>query len=290
MTAAVHGNLEAALAGTPVVKKAPLGGRSAWEAAQDGPLTAQGQGGGRRSISNQVGQRGPSAAGAFTGFELAELRRLVEAESKDKSRLRFAEFEVVLHRLMCLDDSAASRVMAEELFTRFDKDRNGAVGWPELLSGLAALSRGSALDRLELAFDIFDTDGDGFISITELRRCLGALAQPPVDWGRVNTLCDEVMYYADTNVDGRLSWAEFRTSTACEAVLGWIEALSSAMSARLARGAQVPREVELPQRTGGWGSVKGGDFVATGEAKMYGRKYGTPGAGLSMFRIPHRNV
>ena len=64
-------------------------------------------------------------------------------------------------------DSLLSR-----LFAFFDRDHNGFVDSRELLSGLSILCTGDHTDRIKAAFDMYDYDGNGVISLDEMTRYL----------------------------------------------------------------------------------------------------------------------
>lgn len=58
------------------------------------------------------------------------------------------------------------------LFDLFDVDRNGVVDFQELLSGLSILCGGTRDDKVLAAFELFDLNGDGFISQPEMEQYL----------------------------------------------------------------------------------------------------------------------
>ena len=58
--------------------------------------------------------------------------------------------------------------MADELFDIFDSDGNGFVDFTELSSGLSVLCGGNRDDKVWAAFNLFDTDRDGYISEDEM--------------------------------------------------------------------------------------------------------------------------
>ena len=47
---------------------------------------------------------------------------------------------------------------------------NGVVDFTELASGLSVLCGGSRDDKVRAAFDLYDLNGDGFISLDEVRN------------------------------------------------------------------------------------------------------------------------
>ena len=55
------------------------------------------------------------------------------------------------------------------LYDIFDSDKNGAVDFTELSSGLSVLCSGDLVDKAEAAFKLYDYNGDGVISMEEMR-------------------------------------------------------------------------------------------------------------------------
>lgn len=66
-------------------------------------------------------------------------------------------------------------VLAERLFTAFDKDRNGRIDCDEFLGGLALCLRGSTEERGQIVFDMFNLDGTEGVSISEITIMLKSL-------------------------------------------------------------------------------------------------------------------
>ncbi len=58
----------------------------------------------------------------------------------------------------------------ERLFAIFDRDGNGVVDSRELLAGLSIMSKGDGAERIRAAFDMFDENGDGVISLQVCSR------------------------------------------------------------------------------------------------------------------------
>ena len=58
--------------------------------------------------------------------------------------------------------------MCDNLFALFDTDGNGYVDFNELASGLSILCGGSSHDKVRAAFNLYDINKDGFISLEEM--------------------------------------------------------------------------------------------------------------------------
>ena len=113
--------------------------------------------------------------------------------------------------------------MCDNLFALFDTDGNGYVDFNELASGLSILCGGTSHDKVRAAFNLYDINKDGFISLEEmvtylssifkvmyasnekLEKSIGASAE---DLAIVTA--KEAFETADLNHDGRLSFSEFK--------------------------------------------------------------------------------
>lgn len=174
----------------------------------------------------------------FDRMEATTLKAAFRRESR-RGRLQRSDFEAVMRRVMGVSGGAESRGLMDALFSALDSDGNGSLDWSEFYCGLVMLCRGTMEERLEVAFHMFDSNGNGFIEEHELRRLLIRLAGP---WsrGKVEDVLAQCMR-ADWNHDRRLSWGEFKRSALAGGVLEWLE--------------QTRREFEsrLQQATGGHG-------------------------------------
>merc|ERR1712037_177418 len=100
-------------------------------------------------------------------------------------------------------------VMREELKEKIDEidiERNGKVSFSEFV----ALMRETITDihdekRLQEAFTIFDSDGNGEIDIAELGTMMRRLGQE-LETDQIK----EMIKAADLDRDGKISWDEFR--------------------------------------------------------------------------------
>jgi len=114
------------------------------------------------------------------------------------------------------------------IFGLFDRDNNGMVDMMELICGISILCGGSEEEKIHAIFNIFDENGDSYISMDEMFKFLssvfrvvltpqvkGALSAAGVqvvsaeDVAALTAL--ECFKQADLNHDGKLSLSEFKS-------------------------------------------------------------------------------
>jgi len=157
----------------------------------------------------------------FDRLDLAALKRAFRSESR-YGRLSKADFEGVLQRMTGFSYAAGNGAVADALFAAMDTDNSGSLDWGEVYSGMAILCQGSVNERLEVAFSMFDANGNGYIEESELRRLLLRVAGVRHRNG-VESLVQQIMRDADWTRDRRLSWSEFSRSAMASGMLEWME-------------------------------------------------------------------
>jgi len=162
-------------------------------------------------------------AGARVQDVLAEAQEHAD-EDGDLSREAFRRvFNKYLKR-DSRESFAAGTALLDQLFGLFDADGNHIVDSAELAAGLTVLCGGPVNSKAQAAFELFDADGDGFISLEEMTDYLhsvfrvmlhvdadAAAALP--DGASVLDLAASTAHAAfvdcDLNHDGQLSVQEF---------------------------------------------------------------------------------
>uniref|UniRef100_H0V0L4 Calaxin n=1 Tax=Cavia porcellus TaxID=10141 RepID=H0V0L4_CAVPO len=120
--------------------------------------------------------------------------------------------------LFCLPLSSSSLV-----FRGFDKDNDGSINVTEWVNGLSLFLRGSLEEKMKYCFDVFDLNGDGFISKEEMFHMLknSLLKQPSEedpDEG-IKDLVEITLKKMDYDHDGKLSFADYEKAVREEALL-----------------------------------------------------------------------
>jgi predicted ferric reductase/Ca2+-binding EF-hand superfamily protein len=103
--------------------------------------------------------------------------------------------------------------LARRVLVSLDLNRDGVLSRDEFIAGVKKLVFGSDKEKLEFAFRMHDHDGDGFIDRLELLRMITMSLGESDLTTRESTppekLTHALLTTADTNGDGRISFAEF---------------------------------------------------------------------------------
>lgn len=104
----------------------------------------------------------------------------------------------------------AENPLASRVMDMFDEDRGGTVDFSEFVNGLARFSgRGDVEKRLRFAFDVYDLDGDGYISNRELFTMLRVMSGEHLKPQQLQQVVDRTIRDLDRDGDGRLSFEEW---------------------------------------------------------------------------------
>ena len=75
---------------------------------------------------------------------------------------------------------------------------------------MSALTSDAKLDeKQKIAFQIYDMNGDGFISNGDLFKCLKMLVGENLTDIQIQQLADKTLIAADKDMDGKISYEEF---------------------------------------------------------------------------------
>jgi len=120
------------------------------------------------------------------------------------------------------EDARVAMEVVTQLFTTFDEDHNSVVDFRELASGLSVLCSGKREDKVRAAFELYDTDGDGYLDlegmVAYMTSVFKVLYRTTPEVGRQMKMTPEALAQAtakqafveaDKNGDGKLNFQEF---------------------------------------------------------------------------------
>lgn len=93
--------------------------------------------------------------------------------------------------------------VSEEIILKLDKDEDGNIEYTEFLVSCMERQKQVSLSNLEAAFNVFDLDGNGTITVDEIKLILNSgEVEDEATW-------KEILREADTNGDGVIDLREF---------------------------------------------------------------------------------
>ena len=91
-----------------------------------------------------------------------------------------------------------------------DKNKDGSISFLEFVQGLNSLSAGSSQEeKLRFAFQIYDINGDGYISNGELFTVLKMMVGNNLNDVQLQQLVDRTIIKAYNDHDWKISFDEF---------------------------------------------------------------------------------
>ncbi|KAK0134940.1 EF-hand calcium-binding domain-containing protein 1 [Merluccius polli] len=128
-------------------------------------------------------------------------------------------FRNILHNTFGMTDD----MLTDGVFRAFDKDNDCFVSVKEWTEGLSVLLRGTLDEKIKYCFDVYDMNGDGYISREEMFHMLkNSLIRQPTeedpDEG-IKDLVEITVKKMDHDHDGKLSFADFEKAVKEETLL-----------------------------------------------------------------------
>lgn len=148
------------------------------------------------------------ALGALTPQQIADFREAFSLfDTNGDNSISSTEIKQIFAQLgESITDAQLSDILAE-----YDIDKSGSIDFEEFLLMMAnkvsdtGLSQTDLEEEISSAFKMFDSDGNGFIDVKELRQALAKLGET-LSEEEAQQMLDE----ADTNHDGFLDISEFK--------------------------------------------------------------------------------
>ena len=108
----------------------------------------------------------------------------------------------------------AQNPLVQRVISVLDKNKDGNISFLEFVQGLSALSAGASNEeKLRFAFEIYDINGDGYISNGELFKVLKMMVGNNLTDVQLQQLVDRTIIKADEDFDGKISFQEFKNMT-----------------------------------------------------------------------------
>lgn len=133
--------------------------------------------------------------------ELKEIRKNFQMMDKDGNG-KITRDELMQEYSKVMGFSKAEQTV-DRIIAQLDQDGDGNIDYTEFLVSCGKNLQKISQDNLVIAFNLFDLDGNGFITSEELREVLenGQITEENV-W-------EEILKEADTNGDGQIDLKEF---------------------------------------------------------------------------------
>jgi len=140
---------------------------------------------------------------SFSEGELKKLYRRFKMLDKDGSGTLTTE------EFLSIPDLALNPLL-ERILQIFDKNGDNEVQFSEFISVLSTLSdKGTKEDKLKFAFQVYDIDGDGFISNGELFRVLKMMVGTNLTDAQLQQIVDKSILESDSSGEGKVSFEDF---------------------------------------------------------------------------------
>merc|ERR1719431_996715 len=173
---------------------------------------------GDAQISRQEVIQGASSSGMKMSADEVDTLFIL-GDKDDNGQIDFSEFAEIMipsapERIAKLKKCFRNRSEIESAFRRFDTNKDGAISFNELKSGLSSCGILFTEQEVETCFAVADRDGDGEVSLSEFVHLLSSSS------GSSSNAISKFFKYCvqqafniiDTNKDGAISFTELSIS------------------------------------------------------------------------------
>jgi len=150
-----------------------------------------------------------------TYFDKKELQQWYKGFIKDcpSGQLDKSEFNRIYKQFFPFGDPSP---FADYVFNVFDENKNGTIDFKEFIGALSITSRGRLDEKLKWAFQLYDINGDGFITYDEMLqivrsiyRMTGDMVKLPADEATPEKRVEKIFKNMDRDQDAKLTFEEF---------------------------------------------------------------------------------
>ncbi|KXJ28226.1 EF-hand calcium-binding domain-containing protein 1 [Exaiptasia diaphana] len=148
----------------------------------------------------------------FSKQEVLNLLTMFSEEVKPKDKMDRTAFREILRTKFSMTDD----MLMDRVFRAFDKDTDSFIRMEDWVMGLSDFLRGNLDKRTEFCFNVYDLNGDSFISKEEIIQLLKNTivkqsTEEEPDEG-VRDLCDIALRITDDDSDNKLSLKDFKAA------------------------------------------------------------------------------